>query len=286
MVAHRVSSKRWMAALDNQLKSSVVPTGLATFAPSASGEAPWDNWRQWPHVTISLDLGSDGLSGYMALERKFKLNCDKIPDASHAANRDMILSLQQAGLYSLWLCLLINNNLPFGPNRDSHRYQELRECLASILTRMSPDSCPLFQYMLLDLQRCFERNNFTFDTESSVSVQVWKALQSRQSFVKEGYRATMNRFQACTSVGEKARKWWEVELFERTACALEQDYLKGRKLTGLVMLRPAEAEIVPEGGGAPRIPTGSPWRIAWIGTHFAMPARMRWRFLFWFWVTD
>jgi hypothetical protein len=103
MVAHRVSSKRWMAALDNQLKSSALPTGLATFAPSASGEAPWDNSRQWPHFTMSLDLGSDGLSGYMALERKFKLKCDKIPDASHAANRDMIFSLQQAGLDSLWL---------------------------------------------------------------------------------------------------------------------------------------------------------------------------------------
>ena len=105
----------WMSALDNQLKSSALPSGLATFAPCSSREAPWDNWRQWPHVTISLDLGSDGLSGYKALERKFKLSCDKIQDASHAANRDMILSLQQSGLYSLWLCLLINNNLPFGP---------------------------------------------------------------------------------------------------------------------------------------------------------------------------
>jgi hypothetical protein len=62
MVEHRVSPKRWMAALDNQLNCSALPTGLATFAPSASREAPWDNWRQWPHLTISLDLGSDGLA--------------------------------------------------------------------------------------------------------------------------------------------------------------------------------------------------------------------------------
>ena len=60
----------------------------------------------------------------------------------------------------------------------------------------------------------------------------------------------MNRFQACTSVGEKATIWWELELFERSVTALEQDYLKGRKLNALVKLRVSDNDGIPEDGGA------------------------------------
>jgi hypothetical protein len=122
MLAHRVAAKRWMSAVDNQLKSSALAGGLAEFVWRADGAGDWGDWRRWPHLTCSLDLGSDGLSAYQALERKFVCNIDKLLDASHGTNRCMILGLQQSGLYSLWLRLMINNNLAFGPNRGSHRY--------------------------------------------------------------------------------------------------------------------------------------------------------------------
>lgn len=64
----RVSSKRWMAALDNQLLVSSHCSGLRHFACGVGPD--WGDWRRWPHLTIVLDAGSDGLSGSFALERK------------------------------------------------------------------------------------------------------------------------------------------------------------------------------------------------------------------------
>ena len=104
--------------------------------------------------------------------------------------------------------------------------------------------------MATDLQRCFERNGYAFDLSSTIEAQLREALRSRRSFVKEGYRATMSRFRVCTSVGEKATRWWELELFERSVAALAQDYRKGRKLNSLVKLRASDSDSVPEDVGS------------------------------------
>ena len=41
-----------------------------------------------PHANIAMDLGSDGNSGFHALERNFFLNIDQINDQNHGCNCD------------------------------------------------------------------------------------------------------------------------------------------------------------------------------------------------------
>lgn len=115
--------------------------------------------------------------------------------------------------------------------------------------KLKPQQCPLFQDMVSDLQRCFERNGVVFDEGGPVDMQVWDALRSHKAYVNEGYRAVMNRFLSVVAVGEKVGRWWEVDLWERTVCALEQDYLRGRKLTSLVKVKVTENDTVPDDGG-------------------------------------
>ena len=71
---HRVSAKRWCAHVDNQVRHSAGGPGVIEFQRQDTPQ--WADWRLWPHLMIALDLGSDGLSGYMAMERKFLLNVD------------------------------------------------------------------------------------------------------------------------------------------------------------------------------------------------------------------
>lgn len=198
---HRVSARRWLLNIDAQLRQCTHLGGLGHFVP---GDGPaWANWRDWPHITICCDLGSDGLSAYMALERKWKVSCDLLGDMSHSANRDVINSLKSCSLFSFWLCMLISWNVPFGPHRDDIRYEELRSMLRDTLSSTTPATNVLFGTMVGRLAECYRQLGHTFAEDRPLDLQVWEKLHERMWFTKEGYRG-QSRVR-----GAKRQEWSE-----------------------------------------------------------------------------
>jgi hypothetical protein len=141
---HRVAARKWADALDTQLRTSTVVSGLGYFGPNDALPS-WADWRSWPGLGIAQDQGSDGVSGFWALSYHFGLNVWQWPDASHGVNRDIDLSLKHCHLFGFWLCMLISWNLPFGPDKDDMRYCQLRAAMQAYFKHNTPRTAVLFQ---------------------------------------------------------------------------------------------------------------------------------------------
>ena len=245
---HRVAARRWLANLDTQIRRATPLRGLSHWKRE-NDSVSWGHWSRWPHFGLTFDLGSDGNSGYHALERRddFKLNCDKDPDPCHGANRSTIWSLQQADLWAFWLCMLIAWNVEFGTNTDDLRGTEIRECLRNT-TAAAWETNLLFTFGLEGLAKCFRRLGNTFDSTQRLEPQVWSLLQQRSWWVRTGYRANTCRFMALVAVPKQRVPSWEIDLFEATTLALDQDYLKGEMSRHRLLLRASTADV--DGAGS------------------------------------
>ena len=55
----RRAAEKWIKAIDHQLQLAGLP-GLSLFEVSGEQEAP-QHWSRWRHLSIGMDMGSDGL---------------------------------------------------------------------------------------------------------------------------------------------------------------------------------------------------------------------------------
>ena len=125
---YRLSAKRWACHIDNQLQVTGGVDGLKHFRWLADAEMWKDaNWRQWRHLSISMDLGSDGVAAMHALMFHFLICIWMMPDPSHGCNRDVDLAICHLGLKPFWLLMMVCWNLPFGPDKDHYRFHQLKE---------------------------------------------------------------------------------------------------------------------------------------------------------------
>ena len=95
---YRMAVKRWACHIDNQLQVPGGVNGLHHFAWDGNTEMWKDsNWRLWRHLTISMDLGSDGVAAMHALMYGFFMCLWLQPDPSHGCNRDVDLAICHLG---------------------------------------------------------------------------------------------------------------------------------------------------------------------------------------------
>lgn len=137
-----------------------------------------------------MDLGSDGQSAMSWPEYgPHKIRVEKMADPSHDANRCLVNSLQECGLFTLMLCMLISWNLPFGPGPDEHlRAQQMKESLDDFLGSSDASTSPVFLHYAPQLLRCFERNGYSIDINRDPEQQVLELLRQRKLFQKYGSR--------------------------------------------------------------------------------------------------
>ena len=119
---HRVSTKWWLLQIDNQIRQCTHFSGLAHFQIRDD----WGHWSKWPHCSLSIDLGSDGVCAYFAAIYKFKLNMILFPDESHSCKNSFIECAKESGVWHLLLLMLITWNLEFGPRQEETRRSDLR----------------------------------------------------------------------------------------------------------------------------------------------------------------
>lgn len=229
---HRVKSKQWLRMLDNQFRGSIGLSGLAVFRPGDSQS--WASPFSWPYTAVAMDLGSDGNSGYHAMERTWSLNCDQYNDQSHGVNCDWSLMLGAVGARSMWILMLISWNMPFGPRRgDDLRLHQMRDCLKELYTTPDPNQVPLFGAFRDDMVAALKQQGVELPGVDSVEVELWGWLRDRATFGMSGRRASMCRFIGSVPACLKNTPNWAVDDFERTYCCLQMD--GSRKLSPLAV---------------------------------------------------
>ena len=68
---HRLSTKWWLAALDNQIQVSTQFVGIKHFQ---FADRWGDKWSEWPGIGLTIDLGSDGVCAYHAMVYLWEVN--------------------------------------------------------------------------------------------------------------------------------------------------------------------------------------------------------------------
>ena len=158
--------------------------------------------------------------------------------------------LKGVNLHKMWIVMLINWNLPHGPNADDQRWHELRACMKACYKDHNHASCVLFNEYWCQIAREHEEAGFKFDTSScSLQEAVWTFCKDGEDSLTKGYRCNMNRFLGSLAEAQKSITCWSKHLFERSYLALEKDMLHGTGFDKMV-LQTTDAEVVDEGGGS------------------------------------
>lgn len=246
---HRVAAKRWLSNLDNGIRCTTGGPGLALFSYDAA-RPERAGWRTWPFLGISQDLGSDGNCGYHFAAYALGLSVLQFGDPSHGANRDLTLSLKDAGFFSLWLLCMVSWNLPFGPDRTDERRHQISDAMKSLFATETLGSCDLFQAMAPAMLADLAAMNVELPGQDSPENELWAWLAERDIFRRSGRRAELNRFMGSLETAQYNVLFWHVDLFERTFVALECDMLRGQGMQQKLVLKCGEAERVGEGGGS------------------------------------
>ena len=143
---YRVAAKKLLRALDNQVRVGMGKSGLKFFQKPAKGTGGgvWSekNWETWPFLFCACDLGSDNVSGLMALINHFLCNVELWGDLGHACNRDTMNALGAAALKQFWQVMMCVWNTPHGPNADEQNYEALQAVVNHLRTTYSHGNLP------------------------------------------------------------------------------------------------------------------------------------------------
>lgn len=152
----RRSSVRWIRSVDNQLCLTTGLLGLHYFSRpdpggnSNSGGGPI-SFDSWPHLSMAMDRGSEGVASLHFLQRHLSLNIEEVFDLAHDSWRDFQRVLREASLLPMWYMYMIAANVLQGPWLESARYKALVECLTEVSLHFEPDSTPLYDQLLADM---------------------------------------------------------------------------------------------------------------------------------------
>jgi hypothetical protein len=191
----------------------------------------FSKWRDFPHLQIVADHGSDGFCGGHGLQYNplIKLNVSFHWDPAHGSWRDCQGAIRHVGLSQWQLLGLITMNLPHGPDGSDMRYTQVKEAMAHCFRLHDHLSCGLFQghvrEILHDLGGDFHCADGLTKEEAA-----WHWLAEHSAFQRKGYKTNNNRFHSFICDGEAMLKDWHSRLFQCEYVGLELDMLVGSKL--------------------------------------------------------
>ena len=251
----RSSAKNWCADTDGQIRTSSPLTGWAHFSRPRDMEAirgsHWEmaRWREWPHMNVGHDLGSDGLTGSSALLDKFDCNITRWPDFDHGLQRALVASLKSVYQYDLWVLLAVSWNFKHGPKDNDYRWHQLSDLSAAMRKKYTPHTCALFQERYPMLKKELDDMGMELPGEDPTDVEVWNVWKQRQTLHKKGHRVFQNRFLAMIDKPKKETPWWTWDLFEREMLGLELGLLNKKKFSHMMALKAKDFDSGGESGG-------------------------------------
>lgn len=252
---HRAASKRWLDGVDLQFQVSTARSGLKSFTKNSEDQR-WTLWQTWPYIVIDTDLGSDALCGYMALERFFGANCDLSPGPAHGLHNDIKLSLSGCQLYGYWITMICAFNLPWGPEKDELRFQQVREACVALHRGRHPHELPMFLAFAKDIQADLLASGIELPGARPEEQEVFSHIADRGFCVREGRRISMCRFMASIEGAERHLPKWSIDCYETVSMALKLGLLRTSELKKLLLkVGPPEEQSENAGTTAPSRPT-------------------------------
>ena len=248
---HRVSIRKAALQVDNHIRTSTCLEGLRYFRVDDRSSDKWKDPSRSPMLHFSTDSGSDMLGLWCWMAFGASMMALWWPDPSHMNSRAFDGTLKQAGLWPLWLLMLITWNLEFGPYQDSERKDQLRAVLSNIYQHKQPCDVPLFEaYSPATIDELEAGGTCEFDHSEILSLQLWDYLSTENRAGNMGRRIALNRFGAGVAANRNGLRLWHKRLFERTILALEMDLVTNKTLQKMPKLKPGLPEMGSEGGGS------------------------------------
>jgi hypothetical protein len=249
---YRASARKWCVAVDGQFQSSSGRLGLQFFKPQ-DGHLDWQDPFQQPHFAVAMDLGSDGVAGYYGLERRHALNCDLWNDQDHGTNCDWDLLLGVLQSKSLWVLMLVDWNMPYGPRKgDDYRLFQMGALLRKLYETHHTE-VPLYSEFVSDIVACLRRLD-QLPGNGAPEDEAWEWMKFRSLFGKTGKRTTMSRFTGTVYANHKNTPYWPIDEFESTYVCMEMGLLGEKQVQSLKLKgQTAEAALNGERSGSTAI---------------------------------
>lgn len=205
--------------------------GLGGFIKN-SGDPVWQpqRWAEWPHVSIAMDQGPDGLAACWLLLHK-GANITIFCDPSHGAWADTKQLLKDNQLFSWWLLMMVGWNVPHGPWNDDQRFALLREGWEDMEAHHTARSSALFQHYAPDiLEDIGGTSALDLDGDGSVDIAVWRHMLADPPTAKKGMKINLNRFFHGLEFARQDLHRWHARLLAYEYIALEQGMLASRRI--------------------------------------------------------
>ena len=199
-----------------------------------------------------MDLGSDGNSGFHALERKFELNIDQAGDQNHNLQNDWKQMEADLGATAMMTLNCVRFNVPHGPRKgDELRRHQLRGCMEKIYLRHHSELAT-FGHRAGDILRTLDALNIDLPGKESKEIEAFRYLGENFCLRPSGRRVHMCRFNAIPYALVKKNQVWSIDEWELTTLCLEEDWLASKKLIEVVSDKadaaPGEKEAMKDPG--------------------------------------
>lgn len=210
--------------------------GLPWFVLRPDRSGPWRHWRQWPHMLLSADRGSDGVAAYFWL---LSQGCCLTAawDWSHGAQNDWKGALRALGLWELWLLMLVAWNAPAGPLSDNTRHRELSEAWAHMFEHTTARSNALFADLLPGI---LSDKGMSDDSagKPDIDLQTWEELRGAPPFQGPKEKANLNRFFSTPATARQAISEWHSQLLNFSYLAVEEGWMTTEKVQKVLVKQP------------------------------------------------
>ena len=220
--------------------------GLSAF--SVASRVEWLSWKDWRHLSLCSDQGSDMVSLMHCLEYfpKLQLNVTSYWDIEHGTNRNLWGAIDCAKLKPMMCLVMLAANLPSMPDETDLRYRQARDRMEDHFTLTSPECSPMFQYLSLPMHR--ERSSELLVEEGeSNDAALWRLLRHDSMFKKKPGKCCQARFNSIVHGGREMLRTWSCRQFELAICSIEANMLANKNIYPKSPSRPlAQTQLAQE----------------------------------------
>lgn len=212
--------------------------GLQAFKYDGAA-AIWAAWTDWPHLSLALDQGADGVSAswwMMAQDRNITIYWD----ASHGAVNDWKALTKDTRLYTFLADDVGHMERPFGPMSDRLRWHELSQAWESMFANLSSAECPLFAEKAEEILRQRGGLGSLGGEGDDIHGRLWEDLRRDPPFVAGQQKVNIARFFNSTERAKAELSGWDTVLLNLECLALETGLLTSRKLHRLNFKEPRQ----------------------------------------------
>ena len=108
----------------------------------------WTSWRDWHHLSLVSDQGSDMVSAMHAVEycKELKLVVTTYYDIEHGVRRNVWGAIDSVGYKPLMMLVMCVLNLPSQPDDSDLRFRQVRDLMTDHYNTMTPETTSALRF--------------------------------------------------------------------------------------------------------------------------------------------